>query len=73
MHGKSSIKLKKKEGILSVPKRNVRKGLDDYENTLKKVTAFYENDEYSEEMPGAKDYISIGFKVITRKDYCCVI
>ena len=55
---KAALKLKKEEGILSVPKRNVRKKLD--ENTLKKVTAFYENDEYSREMPGAKDYISIG-------------
>lgn len=62
---KQSIKLKKEEGILSVPKRNIRPGVD--EETLKKVADFYEDAEYSREMPGAKDYVSIGFKVHHQK------
>ena len=62
---KAAIKLKKENGILSAPKKNVRKGVD--EETLKKVADFYENDEYTREMPGSKDYVSVGFKLHHQK------
>ena len=62
---KTSMKLKKDEGILSIPKRSIRQGVN--EEILKRVADFYENDEYSKELPGAKDYVSVGYNVHHQK------
>ena len=52
--------LKKDEGVSSKPKRLARKGID--EETINNVISFYLDDEFSREMPGAKEYVSIGYK-----------
>ena len=52
--------LKKDEGMLSIPKRSARKGLD--EDIISSVISFHLNDEFLWEMPGAKEYVSIGYK-----------
>ena len=51
--------LKKDEGVLSKPKRLARKGI--VEETINNVISFY-LDEFSRETPGAKQYVSIGYK-----------
>ena len=46
--------LKKNEGVLSKSKRLARKRID--EDTINNVISFYLDDEFSREMPGAKEY-----------------
>ena len=57
---RTAMTLKKDEGVLSKPKRLARKGID--EDTINYVVSFYLNDKFSREMPGAKEYVSIGYK-----------
>ena len=47
----------KKEGILSMPKRAKRKGISSED--LQVVTNFFNDDEYSRQLPGRKDYVSV--------------
>ena len=54
---KESRKLKKEKGILPEPKAKAGKTLS--KEVEKKVKEFYENDEYSRLLPGAKDYKSV--------------
>ena len=51
---------KKDEGVLSKSKRLARKEID--EETINNVISFYLDDEFSREMPGAKEYVSISYK-----------
>ena len=55
-----AMTLKKDESVLSKPKRLARKGID--EDTINNVISFYLDDEFSREMPGAKEYVSIDYK-----------
>ena len=57
---RTAMTLKKNEGVLSKPKRSVRKGID--QDSINNVISFYLDDEFSREMPGAKEYVSIGYK-----------
>ena len=52
--------LKKVEGILAKPVP--KKGKQLPQETLDLVLNFYEDDEFSRQMPGKKDYVSIGIK-----------
>ena len=52
--------VKKNKGVLSKPNRSVRKGID--QDSINNVILFYLDDEFSREMPGAKEYVSIGYK-----------
>ena len=54
------MNLKKDEDVLSKPKRLARKGIA--EDTINNVISFYLDDEFSREMPEAKEYVSIGYK-----------
>lgn len=58
-------KLKKEKGILSIP--DPRKGKLLSEETIKLVRDFYQNDEYSRILPGAKDKVSIKKNVYMQK------
>ena len=49
--------LKKVGGILAKPAHKNGKTLS--QETLSLVQSFYEDDEYSRQMPGSKDYVSI--------------
>ena len=57
---KTAKTLKKDEGVLSKPKRLARKGID--EETIHNVILFYLDDEFSREMPGAREYVNMGYK-----------
>ena len=50
--------LKKVGGILAIPEPKRGKSLP--QETLDKVRQFYEDDEYSRQMPGKKDCVSVG-------------
>ena len=52
-----AINLKKQEGILSMPKRAKQKGISSED--LQVVTNFFNDDEYSRQLPGRKDYVSV--------------
>ena len=64
---RTAMTLKKDEGVLSKRKKLARKGID--EDTINNVILYYLDDEFSREMPGANEYVSIGYKNINRKDY----
>ena len=53
---KKAISLKK-EGILPMPKRAKRQGISDED--LQVITNFFTDDEYSRQLPGRKDYVSV--------------
>ena len=57
--------LKKVGGILAKPAPKKGKTLP--QETLDLVQSFYEDDEYSRQMPGKKDYVSIGRNVHKQK------
>ena len=50
-------KLKLGDSILATPRKKVGKSLKP--EAKRAVLDFYENDEYSRQMPGKKDYVSI--------------
>ena len=50
--------LKKRGGILALPEPKRGKSLP--QETLDMVRQFYEDDEYSRQMPGKKDCVSVG-------------
>ena len=52
--------LKKHEGVLSRPKILAKKGID--EDAINNVISFHLDDQFSREMPGTKEYVSIGYK-----------
>ena len=60
-----AITLEKEDGILAKPKRNDRVGIP--QETIDLVESFYQNDEYSREMPGAKQFVSVGYKIHKQK------
>ena len=60
-----AITLKKEDGILAKPKRNDRVGI--LQETIDLVESFYQNDEYSRDMPGAKQFVSVGYKIHKQK------
>ena len=62
---RKALSLKKEKGILAKPKRNERQGIN--QDTINIVKSFFESDEYSREMPGAKEYVSIGYKIHKQK------
>ena len=37
------------------------------QETIDLVESFYQNDEYSREMPGAKQFVSVGYKIHKQK------
>ena len=55
---RTAITLKKDESLLSKPKRLVRKGIN--EDNISNVISFYLDDEFSREMPGAKECVNTG-------------
>ena len=57
--------LKHEKGILAVP--NPKRGKTLLAETVLLVTAFYEDDEYSRQLPGKKDCVSIGNKQYKQK------
>ena len=57
--------LRKEKGILAVPKPVIRKKPS--EKTVNSVLEFYQNDEYSRQLPGKKDCVSIGKNVHVSK------
>ena len=76
---RTAITLKKNEDVLSKPKRSVKKGID--EKSINNVISFYLDDEFLREMPGAKEYVRIGYKtaltekIIIRQSIrtvCCI-
>lgn len=58
-------KLKREKGILAIP--DPKKGKTLSENTIKLVTDFYQNDESSRVLPGAKDKVSVKKNVYMQK------
>ena len=62
---RKAITLEKEDGILAKPKRNDRVGIP--QETIDLVESFYQNDEYSREMPGAKQFVSVGYKIHKQK------
>ena len=57
--------LNKVGGILAKPAP--KKGKTFPQETLDLVQSFYEDDEYSQQVPGKKDYVSIGWNVQKQK------
>ena len=53
----SARELKRRRGILAQPSQ--KKGKAMAQETIDLVHAFYEDDKYSRQLPGKKDYISI--------------
>ena len=62
---RTARELKKVNGILAKPE--LKKGKILPQKTLDLVQSFYEDDEYSRQMPGKKEYVSIGRKVHKQK------
>ena len=62
---RKAVSLKKICGVLAKPERYSRPGIE--QRTIDLVQSFFENDEYSREMAGAKEYVSIGYKVYKQK------
>ena len=58
-------KLKLADGMLATPRKQVGKSLKP--EAKQAVLDFYETDEYSQEMPGKKDYVSISVKTHKQK------
>ena len=58
-------KLKLADGILATPRKQVGKSLKP--EAKQAVLDFYETDEYSQQMPGKKDYVNISFKTPKQK------
>ena len=61
----SARELKRRRGILAQPSQ--KKGKAMAQETIDLVHAFYENDEYSRQFPGKKDYVSIQKGVYKQK------
>ena len=57
-------KLLEAKGILAIPDK---KGCGLADEIVKDVLSFYEDEEYSRQMPGQKDYVSIGKKIHKQK------
>ena len=57
--------LREEKGILVVPQPVIEKRLS--EKTVNSVLEFYQNDEYSRQLPGKKDCVSIGKNVHVSK------
>ena len=57
--------LREKKGILAIPQPVIGKRLR--EKTVNGVLEFYQNDEYSQQLPGKKDCVSIGKNVHVSK------
>ena len=57
--------LREEKGILAVPQPVIGKRLS--EKTVNSVLEFYQNDEYSRQLPGKKDCVSIGKNVHVSK------
>ena len=62
---KQARKLKREKGILAIP--DPKKGNTLSKNTVKLVTDFYQSDENSRILPGAKDKVSIKRKYLYAK------
>ena len=62
---RTACELKKVGGTLAQPAPKKGKTLP--QKTLDLVQSFYEDDEYSRQMPGKKDYVSIGRNVYKQK------
>ena len=63
---RKAVSLKRKYGVLAKPERNSCPGIE--QGTIDLVQqSFFENGEYSCEMAGAKEYVSIGYKVHKQK------
>ena len=62
---KEARKIVKEKGVLVLPDKKKGKVLPD--DTLKAVDSFYHDDEYSREMPGKKDCVSIRKNVFRQK------
>jgi len=62
---RTARELKKVNGILAKPE--LKKGKILPQKTLDLVQSFYEDDEYSRQMPGKKEYVSIDRKVHKQK------
>ena len=59
--------LREEKGILAIPQPVIGKRLR--EKTVNGVLEFYQNDEYSRQLPGKKDCISIGKNVHVSKQF----
>ena len=57
--------MKSADVILATLRRKVGKSLKP--EAKQAVLDFYENDEYSRQMPGKKDYVSVSFKTLKQK------
>ena len=57
--------LKSEFGVLAKPSRVSKKGFS--EDVVSLVHSFYQDDEFSRLMPGAKDFVSVGYKVHEQK------
>ena len=62
---KARILREEEKGILAVPQPVIGKRLG--ETTVNSVLEFYQNDEYSRQLPGKKDCVSIGKNVHVSK------
>ena len=62
---KDRILREQEKGILAVPQPVIGKRLS--EKTVNSVLEFYQNDEYSQQLPGKKDCVSIGKNVHVSK------
>ena len=58
---------REEKGILAIPQPVIGKRL--CEKTVNGVLEFYQNDEYSQQLPGKKDCISIGKNVNVSKGF----
>ena len=66
---RTARELKKEKGILAKPEPKQGKKLS--KETVQLIPDFYEDDEYSRQMPGKKDYVSLGRNV--HKQKCLVL
>ena len=57
--------LREEKGVLAVPQPVIEKRLS--EKTVNSVLEFYQNDEYSQQLPGKNDWVSIGKNVHVSK------
>ena len=57
--------MKSADVILATPRKMVGKSLKP--KAKQAVLDFYENDEYSRQIPGKKDYVSVSFKTLKQK------
>ena len=62
---RETCSLVQQHGILAIPDKKQGHSLSD--EVVQSVRLFYENDEFSRQMPGGKNFVSIGKKMHMRK------